>query len=76
MAESTASRLVTQKELRAELGIGKWIIDDRIARFPQGHPHAFPVRYIGRWRRFDPAEVKAWFAQEANGLISRSPAAA
>lgn len=71
-------QLVNQKQLIEALGISKWMVDDRIARYPKGHPRAFPVEYIGRWRRFDPDKIRAWFAWESDGFPSRrrTPAAA
>jgi hypothetical protein len=79
MAETaTRPRLLKQPQLQEELEIGKWIIDNRIARYPKGSENEFPVEYIGRWRRFDPEKVRAWFAAEREGFPSThlSPAAA
>lgn len=73
---ATSVQLVNQKQLIAALGISKWMVDDRIARYPKGHAHAFPVEYIGRWRRFDPDKIRAWFAWESDGFpsVARVPA--
>jgi len=68
-------QLLNQKQLIEQLGIGKWTIDDRIARYPKGHPRAFPVEYLGRWRRFDVERVRAWFAWERAGFPSTRAAA-
>ena len=61
-------QLVNQKQLIAALGVGKWTIDDRIARYSKDHPCAFPVEKIGRFRRFDLETVRAWFAWEDDGF--------
>lgn len=70
-------QLLNQKQLIEALGIGKWMVDDRIARFPEGHAHEFPVEYYGRFRRFDVDKVRAWFAWERAGFPSQrsNPAA-
>lgn len=77
MSPSTATvQLLNQKELIKALRIGKWTIDNRIERYPTGHPNAFPVEYIGRFRRFDVAAVRAWFAWEAAGFPADAQRAA
>ena len=79
MAETAAPpRLLRQAELQKALKVGKWVIDNRIARYPEGSEHEFPVEYIGRFRRFDLEKVRAWFAAERAGFPSQhlSPAAA
>jgi len=63
-------QLVNQKGLQKALGIGKWMVDDRIARYPEGHPQEFPVEYCGRFRRFDVETVRDWFAWERAGFPS------
>jgi hypothetical protein len=65
---ATTVQLLNQKDLQKVLGLGKWSIDQRIARYPEGHPNAFPVEYLGRFRRFDPEKVRAWFARERAGF--------
>ncbi|WP_406325255.1 hypothetical protein [Streptomyces niveus] len=76
MSPSTATvQLLKQKQLMEALGIGKWTIDNRIERYPTGHPNAFPVEYIGRFRRFDVAAVRTWFAWEAAGFPAERSAA-
>lgn len=65
---ATAVQLLNQKQLIHKLGIGKWMVDDRIQRYPKGSEHEFPVEKIGRFRRFDPDAVRAWFAWEAAGF--------
>lgn len=65
---ATTVQLVDQKQLIKALGIGKWMVDDRIARYPKGHPREFPVEKIGRFRRFDPDRIRAWFAWEDAGF--------
>lgn len=71
---ATTVQLVNQKGLQLALGIGKWSIDQRIARYPDGHPNAFPVEYLGRFRRFDVEKVRAWFAWERAGFPSSNAA--
>lgn len=72
---ATAVQLVNQKGLQKALGIGKWSIDQRIARYPEGHPNKFPVEYCGRFRRFDVEQVRAWYARERAGFPANRSAA-
>jgi len=65
--------LVNQKALQTALRIGKWQVDERIRRFPPGSPYEFPVEYLGRWRRFNVAKVRAWFAWESAGFTGSPP---
>ncbi|MFD3520491.1 hypothetical protein [Streptomyces sp. NPDC058653] len=76
MSPSTATvQLLNQKQLMEKLGVGKWTIDNRIERYPTGHPNAFPVEYIGRFRRFELDAVRAWFEWEAAGFPAERNAA-
>jgi predicted DNA-binding transcriptional regulator AlpA len=72
---TTTVQLLKQVQLMEKLGVGKWTIDNRIERYPKGHPNAFPVEYIGRFRRFELAAVRAWFEWEAAGFPAERNAA-
>lgn len=66
--------LVNQKALQKALGISRWMVADRMARYPLGAPNQFPVEYVGRWRRFDIDTVRAWFAAERRGFDTAASA--
>lgn len=59
-----AKGLLKPAQLCEALKVGPSMIDDRIARYPRGSGNAFPVEYIGRFRRYDLDVVRAWFAWE------------
>jgi hypothetical protein len=69
-----AKELLKQQELCEALKVGFSLIDDRVRRYPPGSPNAFPVEYIGRFRRYDLTKVRAWFAAEAADFAN-TPAA-